>query len=59
MGGVVGKMISPQSLAIAAGATGERESDIMRSVLPWSIGFLIALCALVFLQATVLAFILP
>jgi lactate permease len=59
MGGVIGKMISPQSLAIAAGATGEKESNIMRSVLPWSIGMLLALCVLVYLQSTVLAFMIP
>lgn len=59
MGGVVGKMISPQSLAIAAVATGEKESDIMKMVLPWSITFLVGLCVLVGLQASVLAFTLP
>ena len=59
MGGVVGKMISPQSLAIAAVATGEKESDIMKMVLPWSITFLVGLCVLVGLQATVLAPTLP
>ncbi len=59
MGGVVGKMISPQSLAIAAVATGVIEADIMKKVLPWSIAFLIGTCILVGLQATVLAFILP
>jgi lactate permease len=59
MGGVVGKMISPQSLAIAAVATGEKEADVMKAVLPWSIGFLIALCVLVFLQTNVLNFMLP
>lgn len=59
MGGVVGKMISPQSLAIAAGATGEKESEIMKSVLPWSIAFLVGVCVLVALQASVLNFILP
>lgn len=59
MGGVVGKMISPQSLAIAAVATNEREADIMKSVLPWSVGFLVVLCCLVFLQSNVLSFILP
>lgn len=59
MGGVVGKMISPQSLAIASVATGERESDLFKSVLPWSLGFLVALCVLVSLEATVLAGILP
>ncbi len=59
MGGVVGKMISPQSLAIAAVATGVIEADIMKKVLPWSVAFLIGTCVLVGLQATVLSFILP
>ena len=59
MGGVVGKMISPQSLAIAAVATQVREADIMKEVLPWSVAFLICLCVLVGLQSTVLAFVLP
>ena len=59
MGGVVGKMISPQSLAIAAVATQVREADIMKEVLPWSVAFLILLCLLVGAQSTVLAFILP
>ena len=30
MGGVIGKMISPQSLAIAAVTTGEHESSLFR-----------------------------
>lgn len=59
MGGVVGKMISPQSLAIAAVATGVIEADIMKKVLPWSVAFLIGTCVLVFLQSSVLTFILP
>lgn len=59
MGGVVGKMISPQSLAIAALATKEKESALFKAVLPWSVGFLAALCVLVFVQATVFAFLLP
>ena len=59
MGGVVGKMISPQSLAIAAVATQVREADIMKQVLPWSIAFLVGTCILVGLQSTVLSFILP
>lgn len=60
-GGVVGKMISPQSLAIAATAVSMQgqESKIFRSVIPWSIGMLIVLCALVFLQSNVLAWMLP
>jgi len=60
-GGVVGKMISPQSLAIASSAVGMqgKESQIFRSVLPWSLGMLLALCCLVFLQSNVLAWMLP
>jgi lactate permease len=60
-GGVVGKMISPQNLTIAATAVGllGRESDIFRKVIWWSIGLLIALCLLVGLQSTVLAWMTP
>ena len=59
MGGVVGKMVSPQSLAIAALATQVREADIMKKVLPWSIAFLVGMSILTFLQAGVLNFVLP
>lgn len=60
-GGVVGKMISPQNLTIAATAVGlvGRESDILRKVLPWSVGLIVAVCVLVGLQSTVLAWMLP
>lgn len=60
-GGVVGKMISPQNLTIAATAVGllGRESDIFRKVIWWSIGLLIALCLLVGLQSTVLSWMIP
>ena len=60
-GGVVGKMISPQNLTIAATAVGliGREADILRKVLPWSVGLIIAMCLLVGLQSTVLAGMLP
>ena len=60
-GGVVGKMISPQNLTIAATAVGllGREADILRKVLPWSIGLIIAMCLLVGLQSSVLAWMLP
>jgi lactate permease len=60
-GGVVGKMISPQNLTIAATAVGllGRESDILRRVLKWSIGLLVCLCLLVYLQSTVLSWMLP
>ena len=52
-GGVLGKMISPQNLAIAAGAVGMtgREGDIFRRVLPWSLAFLVVMCVLVYLQS--------
>jgi lactate permease len=52
-GGVLGKMFSPQHLAIAAaaaGLTGE-EGRIFRSVMRWSLSLLVVLCALVWLQS--------
>ena len=60
-GGVVGKMISPQSLAIAATAVNleGRESAIFRSVVWWSVGLLLLLYTLVYLQSNVLAGMLP
>ncbi|MCT1368529.1 L-lactate permease [uncultured Kocuria sp.] len=60
-GGVVGKMVSPQSLAIAATSVGMegRESDIFKKVVPWSIAMLLIICLLVFLQSNVLAWMLP
>ncbi len=61
-GGVVGKMISPQNLAIAATATGlvGRESEILRKAVWWSLGLLIFLCLIVGLQSTpVLGWMVP
>lgn len=61
-GGVVGKMVSPQNLTIAAVSVGlaGRESDILRKVIFWSIGLLIIVCILVGLQSTpVLSWMLP
>ncbi|HWC21239.1 MAG TPA: L-lactate permease [Flexivirga sp.] len=60
-GGVVGKMISPQNLTIAAVAVGlvGRESDIFRKVILWSLGLLVIVCLLVGLQSTVLSGMLP
>ena len=54
-------MISPQNLTIAATAVGlvGREADILRKVLPWSIGLIVAMCLLVGLQSSVLAWMLP
>ncbi|QUQ66893.1 L-lactate permease [Kutzneria sp. CA-103260] len=53
-GGVLGKMISPQNLAIVAGAVGlaGREGDLFRRVFLWSLILLAAMCLLVFLQST-------
>jgi lactate permease len=53
-GGVLGKMISPQNLAIAAAAVGlhGREGDIFRRVIAWSIAFVAFMCLLVYLQST-------
>jgi lactate permease len=53
-GGVLGKMISPQNLAIAAGAVGlaGREGDIFRKVFGWSLVLLLFMCIIVTLQST-------
>jgi lactate permease len=61
-GGVMGKMISPQNLAIAASAVGMagREGDIFRKVLGWSLVLLLFMCILVTLQGTsVLSWMVP
>ncbi|MDT5280732.1 MAG: lactate permease [Mycobacterium sp.] len=60
-GGVLGKMISPQNLAIAAAAVGMngKEGDIFRRVVVWSLVFLAMLCVLSALQASVLSWMVP
>jgi lactate permease len=61
-GGVLGKMISPQNLAIACAAVGlaGREGDLLRKVLPWSLGLLLVMCLIVVGQSTaVLGWMLP
>ncbi|QKV96107.1 L-lactate permease [Streptomyces sp. NA02950] len=60
-GGVVGKMISPQNLTIAATAVGlvGRESKLFRGAIKWSLLLLLAMGVLVFLQSNVLAWMLP
>ncbi|WP_410661107.1 L-lactate permease [Amycolatopsis sp. lyj-112] len=61
-GGVLGKMISPQNLTIAcvaANLPGE-EGNLLRKVLPWSIGLLLVMCLIVVGQASpVLSWMLP
>jgi len=61
-GGVLGKMISPQNLAIGAAAAGMagKEGELFRKVFGWSIAFLLLMCVLVYLQSTpVLSWMLP
>ena len=61
-GGVLGKMISPQNLAIAAGAVGlaGKEGDLFRKVILWSLVLLAGMCLLVYLQSTsVLSWMAP
>jgi lactate permease len=61
-GGVLGKMISPQNLAIAAATVGlaGREGDLFRRVFLWSLILLAGMCLLVGLQSTsVLSWMIP
>jgi lactate permease len=53
-GGVLGKMISPQNLAIGAAAVGMagQEGDLFRKVLRWSLVLILVMCVLVYLQST-------
>ncbi len=53
-GGVLGKMISPQNLAIGAAAVGlaGQEGELFRTVLKWSLLLLLIMCVLVLLQST-------
>jgi lactate permease len=53
-GGVLGKMVSPQNLAIGAAAVGMggQEGDLFRRVVGWSLLLLVVMCVLVTLQST-------
>jgi lactate permease len=53
-GGVLGKMISPQNLAIGAAAVGMagQEGELFRKVLGWSLVLILVMCVLVYLQST-------
>ncbi|MGZ4276251.1 MAG: L-lactate permease [Solirubrobacteraceae bacterium] len=53
-GGVLGKMVSPQNLAIGAAAVGMagEEGELFRRVVGWSIVLLLAMCVIVLLQST-------
>lgn len=60
-GGVMGKMVSPQNLAVAAAAVGmvNKEGEIFRKVVLWSLGLLAYFTILVVLQAGPLAWMVP
>lgn len=60
-GGVTGKMISPQTLAVAAAAVGlaGRESELLKFAFKYSVILLFAVCVLTYLQSTVLTWMIP
>lgn len=60
-GGVVGKMISPQSIAVAAAATGliGKESDLFRFTIKHSVFMLLIICCMTFLQAYIFTGMMP
>ena len=60
-GGVTGKMISPQSISVATAATNlvGHEGDLFRFTLGHSIAMTLFICALTYLQAGVLHWMLP
>ncbi|NUR82740.1 MAG: L-lactate permease, partial [Nonomuraea sp.] len=61
-GGVMGKMISPQNLAIGTAAVGlvGEEGTLFRKVIGWSAALLLLLCLIVFLQSTpILGWLVP
>ncbi len=60
-GGVTGKMISPQSIAVACAAVGlaGKESDLIRFTLKHSFILLFIICCITFLQATIFQFMIP
>jgi lactate permease len=60
-GGVLGKMISPQNLAVGTSSTGlqGKEGDLFRLVLPWSIGLTVVMAIIVMLQAYVFPWMVP
>ena len=60
-GGVLGKMISPQNLAVGTSATKlqGREGDLLRLVLKWSVALTLVMAVWVTLQAYVLKLFIP
>lgn len=60
-GGVCGKMMSPQSIAVATAATGMvgEEGSLFRFTVPHSIAMVLIVCTINFLQAYVLQWTVP
>jgi L-lactate permease/lactate permease len=60
-GGVTGKMISPQSIAVACAAVGlvGHESELLRFTVKWSLLFLLIICVVTYVQAYFLTGMLP
>jgi lactate permease len=60
-GGVSGKMISPQSIAVATAASSMigQEGSLLRMTLPHSLAMLLVLCAIVWLQACYIPWMIP
>jgi lactate permease len=60
-GGVTGKMISPQSIAVACAAVGlaGKESDLFRFTIKHSFILLFIICVITFLQTNILSFMVP
>jgi len=60
-GGVTGKMISPQSIAIGAASVGlvGKESDLFRFTVKHSFILLFIVCVITFFQAYILTWIIP
>jgi lactate permease len=60
-GGVTGKMISPQSIAVATASTGlvGKEGELFRFTIKHSLFFMLIICAITLLQAYVLKWMIP
>jgi lactate permease len=60
-GGVLGKMVSPQNLAVGTSSTGlqGKEGDLFRMVLPWSIALTVVMAIIVIIQDYVFTWMIP
>ncbi|GKU81761.1 L-lactate permease [Niallia sp. NCCP-28] len=60
-GGVTGKMISPQSIAVACAAVGlaGKESELLRFTVKHSVFLLLLICIITFLQNNVFSWMIP